>query len=66
MNDVPETFNAATYFVDRHLEEGRGDSIAIECGDRRVTYETLHEQVNRVGCALRTELDVRRKSASCC
>ena len=56
-----EFLNAATYFVDRHLEEGRGDSIAIECGDRRVTYGTLHEQVNRVGSALRTELGVRRE-----
>ena len=51
--------NAAVHFVDRHLDEGRGDSIAIECGDRRITYAMLHEQVNRIGSALRDELGVR-------
>ena len=34
---VPETFNAATHFVDRHVREGRGTDVAIECGDERVT-----------------------------
>ena len=52
-------FNAATYFIDRHLDEGRSESIAIECGDRRISYATLHEQVNRVGSALRDRLGVR-------
>ena len=33
--------NAAIYFVDRHIEEGREASIAIECGDRRLTYRDL-------------------------
>ena len=59
MNPVPEIFNAAAYFVDRHLDEGRGDSIAIECGDLRITYRTLHERVNRAGSALRDQLGVR-------
>jgi benzoate-CoA ligase len=52
-------FNAASYFIDRHVEKGRGDSVAIECGDRRVTYRDLQEQVNRVGHALRSAFDVR-------
>lgn len=59
MSTLPAVFNAATYFVDRHLTEGRGDAVAIECGDRRVSYSTLHENVNRVGSALRHELGVR-------
>lgn len=50
---LPEEFNAASYFVDRHIPEGRGDKIAIECGDRRVTYGQLFERVNRVGNALK-------------
>src|SRR5262245_26048558 len=50
---VPPTFNAASYFVDRHLREGRGGKIAIECGDERVSYAELHERVNRFGSALR-------------
>ena len=56
---VPERFNAATHFVDRHLAEGRGATIAIECGDERVTHAQLAERVNRFGRALRDELDVR-------
>jgi 4-hydroxybenzoate-CoA ligase len=56
---VPETFNAATYFVDRHVHEGRGAAVAIECGDERVTYAELRERVNRFGSALRSRFDVR-------
>jgi benzoate-CoA ligase family protein len=59
MNPFPEVFNAATYFIDRHLVEGRGELMAIECGDRRVTYRMLQDQVNRLGSALRDELGVR-------
>jgi benzoate-CoA ligase family protein len=51
--------NAAAWFVDRHLDEGRAESIAIEGGDRRLTYRDLQEQVNRAGSALRNELGVR-------
>jgi len=50
---VPETFNAATYFVDRNVAEGRGSHVAIECGDTRLTYADLQQQVNRLGAALR-------------
>ena len=37
-------FNAAGYFIDRHLDEGRGGAVAIECGDRRITYQQLHDR----------------------
>ena len=56
---VPETFNAATHFVDRHLAEGRAARVAIECGSERVTYAELAERVNRFGNALRDSLEVR-------
>ena len=56
---VPATFNAASYFIDRHLPEGRGGKIAIECGDERVSYAELHERVNRFGSALRRTCGVR-------
>jgi benzoate-CoA ligase family protein len=55
---VPPVFNAATHFVDRHLREGRGAKVAIECGDERVTYAELAARVNQFGSALR-EFDVR-------
>jgi benzoate-CoA ligase family protein len=47
------TFNLATWFVDRHLEEGRGERTALICGDDHVTYAELAERVNRVGHVLR-------------
>jgi benzoate-CoA ligase len=58
---LPETFNVATYFIDRHVDEGRGARVAIECGDQRVTFQELLERVNRTGSALRDRLGVRRE-----
>jgi benzoate-CoA ligase family protein len=54
------TFNLATWFVDRHLEEGRGDRIALIAGDRPVTYAELAALVNRAGHVLR-DLGVRQE-----
>jgi benzoate-CoA ligase len=51
-------FNAADYFIDRHVREGHGGAVAIECGERRITYGGLHESVNRAGSALR-DLGIR-------
>jgi benzoate-CoA ligase family protein len=56
---LPEIFNAATHFVDRHLDDGRGERVAIECGDERVTYRQVAERVNRVAFALRHHLHVQ-------
>jgi acyl-coenzyme A synthetase/AMP-(fatty) acid ligase len=56
---IPATFNAATWFVDRHVAEGRGSKIAIECGDVRVSYEDVLRNVNRAGNALRARYGVR-------
>jgi benzoate-CoA ligase family protein len=54
---LPEIFNVASVMVDRHVVEGRGAQIAIECGDQRVSYRGLLENTNRVGNVLR-QLDV--------
>jgi benzoate-CoA ligase family protein len=54
------TFNLTTWFVDRHLEEGRGDRTALICGDERVTYSALAALVNRTGHVLR-DLGVRQE-----
>ncbi len=59
--DLPEEFNAAAWFVDRNLEQGRGERVALECGEERVTYRQVLERVNRVGNALRQSLGVRRE-----
>jgi benzoate-CoA ligase family protein len=56
---IPEVFNAASVFVDRHVSEGRGDKVAIECGDARMTYGGVLEHANRFGRALRDVCAVR-------
>ena len=52
--------NLTTYFVDRHLEEGRGGRTALICDDRHVTYAELAALVDRVGHVLR-DLGVRQE-----
>jgi benzoate-CoA ligase family protein len=51
---IPDDFNAATYFIDRHIQEGRAETTAIECQDTRISYGQLFELVNRFGNGLRT------------
>lgn len=47
-------FNVAVPFIDRHLDEGRADHIAIRTVDEDVTYGQLAEQVNRCGKLLQS------------
>jgi benzoate-CoA ligase family protein len=54
------TFNLASWFVDRHLDEGRGDRTAVICGDEAVSYGELAALVNRTGHVLRA-LGVRQE-----
>ena len=41
--DNPEAFNLASYLVDRHVLEGRGDRIALVTPQGRTTYGELRE-----------------------
>ncbi|HEV2469329.1 MAG TPA: benzoate-CoA ligase family protein [Candidatus Sulfotelmatobacter sp.] len=50
---LPDEFNAASYFVDRHIDEGRAEKTAIDCGELRLTYSQLSQRVNQFGNALR-------------
>src|ERR671925_243823 len=50
---LPDVFNAAVEFVDRHLAEGRADRIALGYEGCTLTYGQVAEMVNRVGNALR-------------
>jgi len=50
---IPDQFNAASHFVDRHVREGRSEKIAIECGEIRLSYGELHARVNEVGNGLK-------------
>ena len=46
-------FNVAVAFIDRHVDEGRGDKVAIRSAEGDVTYGVLAANVNRAGNALR-------------
>ena len=68
--DFSPRFNVAVPFIDRHLEEGRVDKIAIRTTDgATVTYGTLAENVNRCGNALGARsrrASSRFRSTPCC
>jgi benzoate-CoA ligase family protein len=49
---VPDQFNAATHFVDRHLAEGHGSHPAFYFEDTTTTYAQLAEMTNRIGSGL--------------
>ena len=50
--DVPDRFNAATYFLDRHVTEGRSSRTAFRFAGRAVTYGEIALRANRLGSAL--------------
>lgn len=49
---LPDRFNVAVPFIDRHVGEGRGAKAAIRTLHETVTYGELAERVNRAGNAL--------------
>jgi benzoate-CoA ligase family protein len=55
--DIPRAFNLASWFLDRNIEEGRGDRVALHC-EEPVTYAQLARLTNRVGNVL-LDLGVR-------
>ena len=50
---IPRELNAAHWFVDRHVEEGRAGQLAIICEGRRLTYGDVYAGANRSGNMLR-------------
>ncbi|MGD0236667.1 MAG: benzoate-CoA ligase family protein [Syntrophorhabdales bacterium] len=53
-----EFFNAADYFVDRNIRQGRGHKVAIYTEHRNYTYNDVHKMTNKTANALR-DLGVR-------
>ena len=49
---LPDRFNVAVPFIDRHVAEGRGAKAAIRTAQETVTYAELAERVNRAGNVL--------------
>jgi benzoate-CoA ligase family protein len=52
-------FNLTTYFLDRNLDEGRGERVALHCGQVAMSYAELCELANRAGHVLH-DLGVRK------
>lgn len=52
--NLPDQFNAADYFVDRHIREGRKDKVAVICEDRKLTYGDIQKGANQVGNGLKS------------
>ncbi len=50
---LPAQFNVATWFVDRHVTEGRGGAPAFHYENRVLTYGDVFDLANRTGNALR-------------
>jgi 2-aminobenzoate-CoA ligase len=48
----PQQINVVTELVDRHVEDDRGDNVALRFEDQTITYTELQERVNRLGNAL--------------
>src|SRR5674476_1266934 len=58
-SDMAPAFNAATWLVDRHVEEGRGDRTAVRGSSRTLTYAELAQLSGDVASSLR-QLGLRR------
>lgn len=57
---LPRHFNAVEYFIDRHLEEGRAERIAVIDRDGETTYGRLAERVNKAANLYR-EIGLRQE-----
>ncbi len=50
--DLPEEINLAEELLDMNIKEGRGENIAILFQDRKITYQQIFEDVNRLANGL--------------
>lgn len=50
---LPRDYNAASFFIDRHLAQGRGGKTAVIDDAGAFTYGDLAERANRAGNALK-------------
>lgn len=44
---APEQFNLAAWLLDERVAEGRGDRVALICGDKRYTYREVQRRANQ-------------------
>ena len=58
LSESHEYFNAADYFIDRNIRQGRGHRVAVYTEHRNYTYNDIQKMVNKTANGLR-ELGVR-------
>ena len=63
---LPDTYNAASTFLDRNVEEGRGERIAVDYEDQQWTYRQMQALANRIGNGLRTWAWSKSSASPCC
>jgi benzoate-CoA ligase len=51
--EKPVKYNATNVFVDRHIQEGRGNKVAIYYLDQQITYGEVYEKTNQTGNAFK-------------
>jgi len=51
--EIPERYNIAAALLDRNIELGRGDKVAIYFGEQKLTYKDIQNMSNKFGNALR-------------
>ncbi len=49
---VEAQFNLASYLLDRHVAEGRGQRVAVHYGSQTLTYAQLQQQAHALAAAL--------------
>src|SRR3984893_14910693 len=60
MSDMPDSYNAVTWLLDRNIDEGRSEKLAYTDTVSELTYGGLQRQTCRVANMLR-RLGVRRE-----
>ena len=59
--DVPRQYNTTNEFIDRHVEQGRGDRVALIDDSGSYSYAELQARTNKAGNALK-ELGVEEET----
>lgn len=59
--ELKEEFNLGVFLLDRHLQEGRGNKVAVYYKDQALTYDHMVRSANRVGNFLK-ELGVEQEN----
>jgi 2-aminobenzoate-CoA ligase len=57
--EFPENLNCVERLLDRHIDEGNGDRIAIRTFENTWTFNELYERANQIAHVLTDNLDFK-------